>query len=280
MSKYLLVSMVTFIRIILCRGFISNVKCPIVSHKAQITSTAINVVSMDVNMIDTLFREAPYIAAFTTCSIKASIADVVAQYYENIENVEIEGSSQDTRLSRTLNSGNGFLDVELFDEENLSKVKRNFLFFLYGGCYQGCLQLFLINTLYPIWFGSGNDLQTVLTKSLFDNFVSGPLICLPLAYAMKGMILNSTVEESLQQCWNEVRYKGLMLKYWAIWIPAQCITFSVIPEHLRILFIAFVAFFWLILLSTVTCKDHTISMVENISAGVDNKLKREGKVAI
>jgi hypothetical protein len=43
-------------------------------------------------------------------------------------------------------------------------------------------------------------------------------------------------------------------KYWAIWTPTQCITFSIVPEHLRIPFIAAVSFGWLILLSSITSR--------------------------
>jgi hypothetical protein len=46
--------------------------------------------------------------------------------------------------------------------------------------------------------------------------------------------------------------KDLLWKYWLIWTPTQCLTFSVVPVHLRIAFIASVSFFWFILLSTIS----------------------------
>ena len=58
-----------------------------------------------------------------------------------------------------------------------------------------------------------------------------------------------------KKVWYEIRHKGLLFKYWSLWMPAQFLTFSVMPEHLRILFIAVVAFFWLIFFSMVTAKE-------------------------
>lgn len=36
-----------------------------------------------------------------------------------------------------------------------------------------------------------------------------------------------------------------------LWGPVQRLTFSIVPDHLRITFIAAVSFFWLIILSTI-----------------------------
>lgn len=193
-------------------------------------------------VVDQFFRKAPYLAAFVTCSIKASLADAIAQKYEDRDN------------------SNDKMEVANNDEDPLTKIKRNLAFFIYGGFYQGMFQEFLINTLYPKLFGS-----SWFYKSIFDSFVSGPLLSLPLAYVIKGVILKSSIRDSLQKCWHEVRHNKLLLKYWAVWIPVQFITFGIIPEHLRILFIAVVAFFWLIFLSNVTCKENVASVVEDVS---------------
>lgn len=200
--------------------------------------------SVGLAAIDHFFLRAPYISAFVTCSVKASLADVIAQKYEKKD----KGSEEDTLKLDQASKSVDSVDI-------LTKIKRNFAFFLYGGLYQGCLQMFIINTVYPKIFGRGHDPITVLSKALFDNFVSGPLLCLPLAYGIKGLILNMPMRDSFKKMWYEIRHKGLLFKYWSLWIPTQCLTFSVIPEHLRILFIAVVAFFWLIFLSMVTAKE-------------------------
>ena len=40
-----------------------------------------------------------------------------------------------------------------------------------------------------------------------------------------------------------------MKALWSVWIPAQCITFGIMPLHLRLPFIASVSFFWCCVLS-------------------------------
>jgi len=250
-----------------CNGFVpaTTIKLPypdasgasrIPRPREEIISTNIVTArnSVGLAVMDQFFKQTPYVAAFVTCSIKASVADVMAQKYENRDNnnsventVRLQKFEQASKKKDLSNTGNG--------DDLMTKIKRNIAFLLYGGLYQGCLQMYIINSIYPVLFGTGNDLLTVLSKSLFDNFVSGPLLSLPLAYAIKGLILKTSIRDSLKKCWHEVRHNGLLTKYWAVWIPTQCLTFSIIPEHLRILFIASVAFFWLIFLSNVTCKE-------------------------
>lgn len=41
---------------------------------------------------------------------------------------------------------------------------------------------------------------------------------------------------------------------WSIWIPAQLINFSVVPLHLRVPYVAGVAFGWTIVLSVMNAK--------------------------
>lgn len=267
------VSVVLIYRIITCRGFVPTNTIKLYPnavllnkpHTQKLTSSTTARNSVAISVLDTFFREAPYTAAFVTCSIKASVADIVAQKYEKKGN-----SDDDTEVTSS--------DDELVSNNNNSKdnIKRNIAFLLYGGLYQGCLQVFLINTIYPKLFGTGHDLVTVLSKTFFDNFISGPLLCLPLAYSIKGLIMKTSLRESLKRCWYEVRYNGLLFKYWSVWIPAQCLTFSVIPDHLRVLFIAGVAFFWLIFLSMVTCKEDAECIVEGI-CNIDQELPPQRK---
>ena len=206
-----------------CIGFIT-LQNPTVFQKPPISSTERNVLYIDVDTVDEFFREAPYVAAFLTCSIKASSADVVVQLYETKENAEvIDNSIQNNEFNIILPKEKDFQGV--VDAETINKIRRNAAFFIYGGAYQGCVQLFLINTLYPMWFGAGNDLETVIIKVLFDNFIAAPILCLPLAYTIKGLILGSTVAESLNKCWNGFLNEGLLTKYWAVWIPVSNHTF-------------------------------------------------------
>ena len=64
----------------------------------------------------------------------------------------------------------------------------------------------------------------------------------------------------------------------SIWGPVQCLTFGVVPEHLRIAFIAVVSFFWLIIFSSLTAKSQkerddlandTCSLEDGLTCKVD-----------
>lgn len=174
--------------------------------------------------LESFYKTAPYEAAFMTCGIKASAADFLAQKRESDDNKAQE-------------------QVEF---------ERNLAFILYGGLYQGMAQYYIYNVLFPMWFGNGHDILSVGIQVVFDLGVISPFLCLPVAYLAKSAIYGNTPIEGMKKYINDVRHQGLLLKYYKIWFPAQCLTFGVVPEHLRIVFIACVSFFWLILLSSIT----------------------------
>ena len=55
---------------------------------------------------------------------------------------------------------------------------------------------------------------------------------------------------------DDVTNRGLLFKFWALWTPVQCMTFSIIPEHFRVSFIAAVSFFWVIILSSFSARSN------------------------
>jgi Mpv17 / PMP22 family len=66
----------------------------------------------------------------------------------------------------------------------------------------------------------------------------------------------NTIHPVLQNGWDQyvydVQYQNILTKYWSLWIPVKCLTFTMIPYHLRIVFIAVVSFFWMMILSAST----------------------------
>lgn len=191
------------------------------------------------SVVNQFYKTMPFTAAFVTCGLKASLADRVAQKRE-LKQVHIETTGGATaRLSSDM-TGN---DID---------IQRNIAFLLYGGMYQGVWQEHLFNHLYPIWFGESTGVGTVVTKVLVDLLILTPFLCLPVAYLIKCVVSRYPFSEGLTRYWNDVRHQGLVVKYWAVWGPVQCLTFSVVPRHLRISFIALVSFFWLIVLSSIS----------------------------
>ena len=182
--------------------------------------------------VGTFYKESPVEAAFATCAVKASSSDAIAQ-----------------KAIEKNKNGFGF--------------RRNAAFIAYGGLYQGIAQYYIFNKIFPILFGDGTDFVTVAEKVVFDQLVLTPFLCLPIAYMMKATVFGYSIQKGLSRYLEDAK-KDLLWKYWAIWTPTQCITFSIIPEHLRIPFIAAVSFIWLILLSSITSRNDN---AENISDG-------------
>lgn len=189
-----------------------------------------------VSTVDSFFKSSPYEAAFITCGIKASAADLLAQKRELVKDAcgeEIHNAAFDKKID----------------------PERNLAFILYGGLYQGITQYYIYNILFPSWFGAGNDISSVAIKVAFDMFVISPLLCLPIAYLTKSVIYGQSWKDGLAKYKYDLVENNLLQTYCSIWIPVQALTFGVVPEHLRIAFIAFVSFFWLIILSTVSSSE-------------------------
>ena len=178
--------------------------------------------SVDVlSAVDNFYRSSPYLSAFLTCGLKAATSDSITQRFE----------------------------------KSPFCVTRNAAFTLYGGLYQGVVQYIIFNKIFPLVFGSGTDLATVAAKVLTDQFILTPFLCLPAAYLIKAIVFRKTLKYGLQRYVADAK-RDLLWKYWAIWGPTQCLTFSVVPEHLRIAFIAFVSFFWLLILSSISSRSN------------------------
>jgi hypothetical protein len=94
----------------------------------------------------------------------------------------------------------------------------------------------------------------VAVKVIFDQLVLTPLAALPICYLVKAAVFKAPLRSGLEHYVRDVK-QGLLFKAWALWTPTQCLTFSVVPVHLRIAIIALVSFFWLIILSNVSSRE-------------------------
>ncbi|GKY99833.1 hypothetical protein MPSEU_000937100 [Mayamaea pseudoterrestris] len=229
--------------------------------------------------IDSFFQTQPYIAAFLTCSFKAGTADLVAQS----QLASSDATDQDDRVTAPANS-----TIATHQEKSNSlDLARNVAFIVYGGIYQGLFQEFLYGHLFPAWFGNDGSFQTVATSVLADQIIFAPFACLPCAYIIKAFVMNSgddanenessdapatngkwseTAIKGLGKYKEDVLRRGLLIKYWGLWTPVQTVTFSVVPERYRILFIACVSFFWMFLLSAISSDTSDTTAKETIIA--------------
>lgn len=194
---------------------------PFITTKEHLSSrldTRLSVFPLDA--LDSFFQTEPYAAAFLTCSLKASAADWVAQSQQQEHN-----------------------------------VRRNLAFILYGGFYQGCVQTFIFSVLFPAWFPDPS-FTSVMTQVAIDLLILGPMVCMPTVYTMKALLAGEeSLTAGIDKYVDHVQTKGILFKYWSIWLPAQTINFAMVPPHLRVVFVACVSFFWICLLSTVSSSE-------------------------
>jgi len=224
--------------------------------------------------IDNFFQTQPYMAAFMTCSFKASAADFVAQIRGSSAEATTEDDDidlQSTRNGVSVSASNAETATATLELTNDSAVAptapvdlpRNLAFVAYGGLYQGVFQEFLYGVMFPQWFD--NSIQSIAIQVCLDNLFIGPFICMPIAYLVKSIVTSSSsttttdnptpedlIKAGLDHYVEDVTQRGILFKYWAIWLPVQTLTFGVIPHHFRIAFIALFSFLWMFILSTVS----------------------------
>lgn len=221
--------------------------------------------------IDTFFQTQPYLSAFLTCSFKASAADVFAQKKQSKEeddNIVVESTITTTddysvvQKSQAIGSSSN-------DGSSSIDLSRNIAFIVYGGLYQGLFQEFIYSEVFPRMFTE----QTAMTVAMqvgIDMLLIGPFICLPLAYVFKALFIRDEEQEQqgnllsqlqggMDKYVEDITERNLLFTFWALWGPVKTLTFTVIPMHYRIAFIALVSFFWMFILSTVSSSTSSTS---------------------
>jgi protein Mpv17 len=192
---------------------------PPVSPRTTTGTTPTIAQKMSLVEVSEFYQTYPMQAAVLTCGVKASLADFIAQLKSSSENFEL---------------------------------RRNFAYVIYGGIFVGLMAHLEYDHLFPLMFGPGRG--HVVEKVIFDDFVSAPLMWLPPAYLIKAMVYDYSLEEGLQKYWNDIQNNSLLQRYWTVWVPAQSISFSVVPDHLRVAWMASISFFWFIMFSTLASK--------------------------
>lgn len=174
---------------------------------------------MTLEDVNSFYQTYPLQAAVLTCGVKASLADCIVQVRSWTES------------------------------EHAIEMKRNAAYIIYGGIFIGLMCHIEYDFLFPQLFGTNHDAGTIVKEVLFDNFVSAPLMWLPPCYFIKAVMFDYPLKEGLDRYLTDVD-EGLLYKYWTLWLPAQTISFSFVPDQLRVLFMACISFGWFIVLSS------------------------------
>jgi len=213
--------------------------------------------------LDTFWQTEPYTAAAIACGVKASAADIVAQQSA----MEVDDDDEELVVMEVPQV---LVEQEQEESTTTTDYKRTMAFLVYGSLYQGMSQEYIYNHLYPTWFGSGTSWDIVLMKVGFDLLIQTTLVTLPVAYLIKGCLFQQSPFLSLKQYVGDIRDQQLLQSYYMLWGPVQMLTFSVVPEHYRVTFIAAVSFFWLIRLSQIAANSTDAVLVD-----VDTDVKTE-----
>lgn len=260
-----------------------------VAHRRQrsrFDATKLRYISLE--QVSDFYQNFPLQSAVLTCGVKASVADTIAQVKPQIEEnknkkkqqeqqeqLQMEQASVESSNTTSIVSSHeslrdeassnqyGTTMVRDFDWE----ARRNLAYVLYGGIFVGAMSHVEYSCVFPLLFGSEKTAAITTEKVFFDNLLVAPTVWLPPAYFIKAWVYGvesnhdddesgdepkGILAEGLEKYLVDVKDNHLLWKYWAIWFPAQTVSFSVVPDHLRVAFMASISFFWFILFSSVS----------------------------
>lgn len=150
----------------------------------------------------------------------------------------------------TLNAFLADLLTQLVFEKLPWNPKRSALFAAFGFLYQGMAQYAIVNLGWEKVL-PGTKPKAVILKICGMNLLSDPLLFMPTFYifkeAMSTGLAFATIKTAL------LSYKANCLfdwrNSWMVWFPGHAVTYGVMPTHKRIPWMAFVGFFYMIVLS-------------------------------
>ncbi|GLS92068.1 hypothetical protein GCM10007916_31380 [Psychromonas marina] len=136
------------------------------------------------------------------------------------------------------------------------KLAKTGLFYVLFWAYKG-VEVDLLYQLQEQWFGNANDVNTLVKKTVVDQFIYGTLWAAPsmaIAYLWKDKLLNfSKTFASLDRQFFCLQIPTVLITNWIIWIPSVLIIYSM-PSDLQIPLFNFVLCFFVLLLSTLSKK--------------------------
>lgn len=148
--------------------------------------------------------------AFLTCSTKACAADLVVQWFDR--------AAEKRRVKNTMDGGESSkneLTTATKEKGTSIDYRRALVFLLYGGLYQGMAQEYIYNDIYATLFGSGMDILTASKKVSAEMFVLTPLLCIPAAYLIKGLMGGKTIRGALKKYRDDVVHKKILFINWS-----------------------------------------------------------------
>ena len=253
---------------------------PISTTQGPTTSTALGYMSLE--QVSDFYQNFPLQSAVLTCGVKASVADTIAQVKPQIE--ENNSKNSPTTSQDELQT---LPQMESSNTEPMTKktnridweARRNLAYVLYGGIFVGVMSHVEYSCVFPFLFGNEKTTAITIEKVFFDNLIAAPIMWLPPAYFIKAWVYGSDDDDSgkkgilaegLEKYLVDVKENNLLWKYWAIWFPAQSVSFSFVPDHLRVAFMASISFFWFILFSTVSSQGDVEATATSSSANASD----------
>ena len=142
------------------------------------------------------------------------------------------------------------------ENKKISEVdwKRNMAIGGFGLFYTGAFSAVLYGKLYPFLFNriKNQKLATVGQLSL-DLLIHTPFIYFPVYHIYKNTINKQEFSvasvSSVCDGYFHDSIKRDVPKMWGVWLPAHCLTFTLIPTHLRVPWITAISFGWTMILS-------------------------------
>ena len=149
-----------------------------------------------------------------------------------------------------------YLTQKVVEKKSFNDIdwRRNLCFGVFGFAYTGLACYGVYAKLYPYLFGTvlnnicNTKIKMVMGQISVDQLIHSPLIYMPMFYCVKAVVYKGEISKGLiHSTLNKyffVNMKDDVLSLWKFWIPANILTFTVIPLHLRVPYLTFISLVW------------------------------------
>eukprot|EP01084_Bolivina_argentea_P157046 273663_1 len=206
-----------------------------------IYATRLNAIKSFGYRLDHAICKRRLLAGLAIPTFQAVAADLVAQLCMNKKSTNYSNEHYGFNTPSNTNS--------LYNSLHSINWNRNMVFAAFGFCYLGACQYLLyvklLNKTFERFINPQNVILDRTVKVIFDQCIHTPFMYFPAFYFIKDSMQQGTNNKSLYR----LPSMDDLCAAWKIWVPAQCITFT-LGRHWRLPWIASVSFIWTVILST------------------------------
>lgn len=227
----------------------------------------------------------PFRTGFTLCFIKGALADSIVQATQH--QADTKNSCFGKLATSPMAFGSAYMTTSVrvsdmprcftvslapvLDTSRVFDMYRASAMALFSGTFCGCGYHWIFNKAYVAIFGTSTSWAVTLAKTFGDGLIVFPFMYMPTFYFFDELFRSGSIRRIPARFCEEMG--GCMETYMYFWPLANMLMFKVVPSELKVTYIAFVSFGWLLILSYIAQQSRNTRVTRDSSASLSAAVK-------